>query len=116
MTLDRIFTDDDQRAFAQLSGDANPLHVDPILARRTPFGGTVVHGVHAALWILDGWCDAPRILSSLRVVWKHPIRVGERVRVTLSVEGGTLRASAEAGGRQALTLVASGAPSAASST
>ena len=49
----RIFTSDDQLAFAKLSGDYNPLHLDPVLARRLIFGHQVVHGVHALLWSLD---------------------------------------------------------------
>ena len=36
--FERIFAPEDQRAFAQLSGDANSLHVDPVAAQRTPFG------------------------------------------------------------------------------
>jgi acyl dehydratase len=39
--------------FARLSGDFNPLHIDPIHARRTPFGSTVVHGMHLLLKSLD---------------------------------------------------------------
>jgi hypothetical protein len=49
----RVFTSDDQLAFAKLSGDYNPLHKDPILARRLLFGQQVVHGLHALLWSVD---------------------------------------------------------------
>lgn len=45
----------ESEAFALLSGDHNPLHLDPVVARRLLFGGTVVHGVHALLAALDGW-------------------------------------------------------------
>ncbi|MGE4336628.1 MAG: MaoC/PaaZ C-terminal domain-containing protein [Pigmentiphaga sp.] len=31
--------------FARLSGDHNPIHVDPAFAARTPFGATVSHGM-----------------------------------------------------------------------
>lgn len=46
----------DQEAFAALSGDRNPMHLDAVYARRTQAGDAVVHGVHAALWALDALC------------------------------------------------------------
>ena len=49
----RRFTLEDQFAFAALSGDSNPLHLDPVAARRTMIGAVVVHGVHLLLWGLD---------------------------------------------------------------
>lgn len=47
------FTWDDQRRFADLSGDTNPMHIDALAARRTQAGAPVVHGVHAVLWALN---------------------------------------------------------------
>ncbi|HNC74922.1 MAG TPA: MaoC/PaaZ C-terminal domain-containing protein, partial [Elusimicrobiota bacterium] len=44
-----LFDWERQNAFARLSGDANPLHVDPAAARRLLFGRAVVHGVHGVL-------------------------------------------------------------------
>ena len=40
-------------AFAQVSGDYNPLHVDPVHARRLQFGHPVIHGVHHFLRTWD---------------------------------------------------------------
>jgi acyl dehydratase len=40
----RVFTLADVRAFAELSGDHNPLHFDADLAARTTFGRLIVHG------------------------------------------------------------------------
>ena len=37
-------TQQDVSAFAQLSGDRNPLHVDPSYARTTEYGRPIVHG------------------------------------------------------------------------
>jgi MaoC like domain len=50
---ERAFTSDDQLAFAKLSGDHNPLHMDPVMARRLLFGQPIVHGLHALLWSAD---------------------------------------------------------------
>ena len=43
----------ESRTFALLSGDYNPLHLDPIVARRLITGSTVVHGVHSVLRAID---------------------------------------------------------------
>jgi acyl dehydratase len=41
----RTFTQDDFNRFAALSGDDNPIHVDPQFSARTRFGRTVAHGM-----------------------------------------------------------------------
>jgi hypothetical protein len=86
----RTFTLDDQRAFARLSGDRNPLHVDPVAARRFLFGEPVVHGVHAVLWALDRWLDGRPgrgVLRSLRASFLKPMVVGDAVRSVVVDEG-----------------------------
>lgn len=42
--LERAFSQADFDAFAALSGDDNPIHVDPDFSARTRFGRTVAHG------------------------------------------------------------------------
>ncbi len=32
------------RRYAELTGDFNPIHVDPEFAATTPFGGVIAHG------------------------------------------------------------------------
>jgi NAD(P)-dependent dehydrogenase (short-subunit alcohol dehydrogenase family) len=49
----RRFSIEHQLWFASRSGDWNPLHVDPIEARRTVAGQLVVHGIHALLWAVE---------------------------------------------------------------
>src|SRR5512147_903509 len=44
-TTTRTFTQDDFNRFAALSGDDNPIHVDPEFSARTKFGRTVAHGM-----------------------------------------------------------------------
>ncbi len=64
----RRFIPDDQLDFAKLSGDFNPLHLDPVLARRLLYGEPIVHGLHALLWSVDQFLkDWTRSLE-LRVV------------------------------------------------
>jgi acyl dehydratase len=40
----RTVTQDRVNAFADLTEDHNPIHVDPAHASETPFGATIVHG------------------------------------------------------------------------
>ena len=44
-TLRRRFSQADFDRFARLSGDDNPIHVDPRFAARTRFGRTVAHAL-----------------------------------------------------------------------
>ncbi len=82
----RTFDDNDQAVFARLSADFNPMHMDPVAARRTQAGAPVVHGVHAALWGLDKIAEAGLIkdrVVSLNVHFNKFIYVGGKVSVTL---------------------------------
>lgn len=44
-TVRRTITEADVVAFAGLSGDYNPLHIDAVFAAKTPFGQRVAHGM-----------------------------------------------------------------------
>ena len=44
-SVTRAFTQQDFDSFAALSGDDNPIHVDPAFAARSKFGRTVAHGM-----------------------------------------------------------------------
>jgi len=45
VTARRVFSQSDFDRFAALSGDNNPIHVDPEFSARTKFGRTVCHGM-----------------------------------------------------------------------
>ncbi|OSM07126.1 SDR family NAD(P)-dependent oxidoreductase [Magnetofaba australis] len=85
------FTEQEQRAFARLSGDVNPIHLDAATARRTPFGRPIAHGVHVVLWALEQamaqWDEASGArwrLQRLRTQFTLPLRVGEPLRLRLN--------------------------------
>lgn len=44
----KMFTEEDVRLFARISGDDNPLHTDFEYARKSRFGAPVVHGILVA--------------------------------------------------------------------
>ena len=73
---EKTYSSADQEAFACFSGDFNPVHLDPLVARRTLFGQPVVHGVHALLWGLDSWMAtqaAPTALRTLKARFNLPV-------------------------------------------
>ena len=51
-TREIILRQEDFNAFADVSGDDNPIHVDPDFSARTRFGKTVSHGMllYSILW------------------------------------------------------------------
>jgi 3-hydroxybutyryl-CoA dehydratase len=47
-SLTKTITDDDIRAFADLTGDHNPVHLDDDFAQTTRFGRRIAHGMLSA--------------------------------------------------------------------
>ena len=82
----RAFDADDQRAFAKISGDSNPMHMDPVAARRTQAGAPVVHGVHSVVWALDTLFERnPSLaINSLKVRFDKFMFVGDIVSVVIA--------------------------------
>lgn len=79
----RVVTQQRIDAYADASGDHNPIHVDPEFARATPFDGTIAHGmlvlaligemmrgVHGEAWSRSG---------KLKVRFKAPTRPDDTV-------------------------------------
>src|SRR5579871_6233353 len=74
-----VFHRDLHELFARISRDFNPLHMDPVWARRTPLGAPIVHGVHSLLWLLEALAaqrQLPRACT-LKAEFRKPIYIGE---------------------------------------
>lgn len=83
----KCFDLQEQWRFAELSGDHNPLHLDPLYSRRLLFGGPVVHGVHLVLYALDRLAarfPEPVVLGELRAAFHRPLPL--EVPVSLEIE------------------------------
>jgi 3-hydroxybutyryl-CoA dehydratase len=70
-------------AYADASGDHNPVHVDPAFASATPFGGTIAHGMLVLAlmgeMMHDAYGDAWNSSGRLKVRFKSPTRSGDTV-------------------------------------
>ncbi len=89
--IDRTFTREDVLAFAAVSGDFSPLHVDPEYAATTEFGTCVVHGILLASLFsqLVGMRipGRPALYLGQDLVFRKPVLVGEPVRALARVTG-----------------------------
>lgn len=77
-------------AYAELTGDFTPVHVDEEYARKTPFGTRVAHGLFG-LSLADGLKTRSeyRFVPGMSLGWtwdfKLPIKLGDTVRVKFRV-------------------------------
>lgn len=77
-------------AFARLSGDVNPLHLDDAFARRTVFGRRIAHGMLSAAYVsalIGVHLPGPGALwlaQSFEFV--APIFIGDEVEFRLRIE------------------------------
>lgn len=70
------------RRFADVSGDWNEIHIDPVAARRAISGEMVVHGVHVVLRALDELSSAaPAHIERVRALFRKPVFPGDEVTI-----------------------------------
>jgi acyl dehydratase len=87
----RTITESDVVAFAGISGDFNPLHMDHDAASRGPFGHPVAHGLLGLAVVSGLTSHSPRVdtMAFLAILeWKFllPIAFGDTVHVITRVD------------------------------
>jgi len=91
VTRGRTITEADIVAFAALTGDYNPLHVDAEFGKTTQFGERIAHGMLgasyavgliAALGLTEG-----TVIAIVNMTWDFtaPIRIGDTIHVDQTV-------------------------------
>ena len=100
--VSRKLTQEMLNAYAQASGDFNPIHIDEEFALTTPMGGTIAHGMLVLSFISEMMTAAfgARWLASgsLDVRFRAPARPGDTVTALAQAQppkDGRLRYSVE---------------------
>ena len=86
-SIKRSFSQVDFDRFARLSGDNNPIHVDPAFAARTRFGHTVAHGLllcSVLRGLIEQLAPGGRLVDQ-SVMFPAPTFAGERMCFTAAV-------------------------------
>lgn len=77
------------RAFADLTGDHNPVHLDDVAAAASVFGGRVAHGMLVAslfsTLVAEQLPGPGSVYLEQTLRWRRPVRVGDEVVVTAEV-------------------------------
>ena len=86
----RTVTDELVRAFAELSGDFNPIHLDKEFAAKTRFGQRIAHGMLSGAFIsaVLGYEFQERKIVYLSQTMKFtaPVYIGDTVTTTATVK------------------------------
>jgi 3-hydroxybutyryl-CoA dehydratase len=86
----RVVGSADIEAFAAVSGDFNPLHLDDAYARTTTFGERIAHGMLSASFIsgliANKLPGAGTIYLSQSLRFRRPVRIGDLVVARVTVK------------------------------
>jgi acyl dehydratase len=93
-TASLVFTQRQFDEYARLSGDDNPIHVDPVFSAGTRFGRTVAHGMHLFAMlqrVITIKENGPLRLCEQEFMFRGPTFTGEPYEIVVAEQGdGTL--------------------------
>ena len=88
-SFEKTVKNEDVIGFAELSGDRNPIHLSEHFARKTRFGGRIVHGLYTASLIsaLIGMrLPGPgSVYISQSLNFRGPVKIGDVVVISVEV-------------------------------
>jgi 3-hydroxybutyryl-CoA dehydratase len=88
-TTRNVVTKEKVAAFAEISGDHNPIHLDDAYAATTPFGGCIAHGVFTASFVsaaIATRLPGPgSIYVSQNLSFRAPVMIGATVETAIEV-------------------------------
>lgn len=82
----RTVTEADVVAFAGLTGDYNPLHMDHEFARQSPFRRPIAHGLLGLTWVAglgaySPWMQTAALVRVLEWNFVRPVFIGDTLHV-----------------------------------
>lgn len=87
--LNRVVTKADIEIFAGLTGDRNPLHLDPEYIKKADFGAPVAHGMLTASFLstLIGMMipGEGAVITSVKLDFRKPVIVNDALVVAIEV-------------------------------
>lgn len=83
ITEEKVFFKEDIEKFAEISGDKNPLHVNEEYAKKSRFGGIIVHGV-LVMGLISKMIGTRlpgegSVYMEQNVQFRKPVYVGEKI-------------------------------------
>lgn len=84
------YSQNDVDTYARISGDTNPLHIDPVAGKESMFGRNIIHGflgasvftkVFGSLWYYDG-----HVYLSQNLKWLKPMFVDHEYEAVVRVK------------------------------
>jgi 3-hydroxybutyryl-CoA dehydratase len=88
-SISNTVTEADIKSFAEVTGDFNPIHVDPEFASESMFKERIAHGMLSAGYIsavLGGQLPGPNTLYLGQTLnFKNPVKIGDTVTAEVTV-------------------------------
>lgn len=86
---ERLITDELIRAFAEVSGDYNPIHLDEEFAKTTRFGKRIAHGMLSGAFISAvlgyEFVEKKIVYLSQSMKFTAPVYIGDTVTTTTTI-------------------------------